>query len=116
MDEEIGEELPDELVQHVATELAAMAEQIGKKNDAFARETDMTGYLAGLWDGYVHEADGWEIRVKAVTYSPEVKEPKTGADMGIIFDLSRAGIRILKAMWFQAKRPSAIRSPSFRRG
>ena len=103
---DLGKEIPKTLAREVAKKLSGSAASVTEKYDSFARETDMTGHLVGLWEGANGKRGDWELGVKSVTYSPEAKEKVYDADLGVIFELRRRGVRTLKAIWFQAKRSS----------
>lgn len=105
---DLGKKVPVDLARQVSSELNEVLSSVPRKYDSFARETSITSFLAGTFQDIGDEKDGWSIGVKSVDYNPEVKEPKYGADMGVVFEIATQGIRTLKAMWFQAKRSSIL--------
>ena len=54
------------------------------------------------------EVDGWELTVILQGFSSITKEPKTGADIGVIVDLKRYDLQISKAVWVQAKQSGKL--------
>jgi hypothetical protein len=52
---------------------------------------------------------GWRVRIRTQEYSPNVKEPKLGANAGILVEIRHsAGGRVVKAAWLQAKRVDVL--------
>lgn len=51
-----------------------------------------------------YDVDGWKVKLTAQQHSPQIEEPHTGADIGVIVDVKDpSGRRAVKALWLQAK-------------
>lgn len=92
-------EVQEELRRRVNGAIISVTSQWG----SFAEETDMTGHLKGELIKIDFERLGWSVAVKSWTYKRYPKEDKTGADLGIIFDIKLGEDRLIKAIWYQAK-------------
>lgn len=105
---DIGPQVPTELARHLSIYVADSIRKVTSQYRSFAEETDITGFLKGLLqkDGFKH--DGWEAEIKTWTYSRRPKERDLGVDIGLVIDLLRGDLRIIKAMWFQAKRTDSL--------
>lgn len=57
------------------------------------------------------QIDGWNVKIYHQGFSSIVKEPHIGADLGVIIDISNDASRVIKVLWFQAKRASHDHTP-----
>lgn len=95
--------IPESAREELRAKLNETIASIHPQFNTFAEETDITGFLKGELSKIVVERDGWRIAVKGWTYNRNPKEKRTGADMGVIFDVLYGGERLIKVMWYQAK-------------
>ena len=93
-----------DVISHIETGIAAVLAQF----PSYAEETDITGSLKGRIESPVFEREGWQARVRTWTYSRRPKERELGADVGLIVDLSDGERRVVKALWFQAKKSDGV--------
>lgn len=106
---DIGGGIPKELVRRVAAKCEEIVQKICRQFNALSTEERQTGVLtADVNESLIMQQDGWEATVFVEGFSPQTKEPRVGADIGVIFDVSNGGQRVSKALWVQAKRPDSI--------
>lgn len=105
---DLGPEVPAELAKNLSTHVADAVRRVTSQYGTFAEETDITGYLKGLIQKGGFKYEDWEAEIKAWTYSRRPKERDLGVDIGLIVDLMRRNLRVLKAMWFQAKKADRL--------
>ena len=95
--------MPESIRSELRSKLNEVTNSILPQWSSFAEEPDISGYIKGKLDGILVERDGWRVRVKAWTYKRRPKERDMGADLGIVFDVTYKGQRLIKASWYQAK-------------
>ena len=101
---EIGPRVPAPLAQQIGAHVEKCLAVIASQYKSFAEETDITGFLKGLLERDFLTEDDWRASVKAWTYTRRPKERDLGLDIGLLIDLLLGEKRVIKAMWFQAKR------------
>ena len=95
--------IPASVQAELRTKLNEVTDSILPQWSSFAEEPDISGYIKGKLNGIAVERDGWRVSVKAWTYNRRPKERDMGADLGIVFDVTYNGQRLIKACWYQAK-------------
>jgi len=100
---EIGSGVPDRLVEQVAGACRAAVQKLVRQYDAVAIEEGATGLFLGDMNSVSFQQDGWEATIYAQGFSPKTKEPKVGADLGIVVDVRHGGHRVVKGFFAQAK-------------
>ena len=102
---EIGQSIPGELLHNVSQHVKALTEMLVDEYIAVGNEEGQSGLFAGVLNsGKVFQFGEWEATIRAQVFSPEKKEPKVGADIGIIVDVRRGNDRVVKGSLIQAKR------------
>lgn len=102
---EIGQSIPGELLHNVSQHVKTLTEMLVDEYIAVGNEVAQSGLFAGVLNsGKVFQFGEWEATIRAQVFSSETKEPKVGADMGIIVDVRRGNDRVVKGSLIQAKR------------
>jgi hypothetical protein len=104
---EIGQRIPETVLTTIAEHIREATSRVSRQFSFLGHEDRATGALFGstLLDV---DQDGWKVRIWHQGFSPQIKEPESGADGGIIVDVQdRQGNRVIKAAWFQAKRSAS---------
>jgi hypothetical protein len=101
---DIGTNVPEAVLNAIGAEVSEAVHRVTLLYQRHADEQATTGDLVGNLN-FEREIQGWRVRVVGQGFSPQTKEPRVGADGGILVDLMDGeGHRIIKASWFQAKR------------
>jgi len=101
---DIGSEVPAEFAKHLSSHVGDAIWKAISQYRSFAEEEDITAFLKGLIQSDSLKYGDWEASIKAWTYSRRPKERDLGVDIGLIIDLLRRDLRVVKALWFQAKK------------
>jgi hypothetical protein len=102
---DIGSIVPRELREEVSRELADIARRVARQFEGSGNEEGQSGMLSGLANEVGTRRVGeWEVTIRTQVFSPQTKEPRVGADMGIIVDIRQGANRVVKAALIQAKR------------
>lgn len=106
---DIGTEIPRSLLQTVVEHVSDATERVTKQWESTGNEEGQSGYFAGAINEVEKFQDGeWEATIRLQVFSPQIKEPLVGADMGIIVDLRNGAQRVVKATLVQAKRTEGL--------
>ena len=105
---DIGPQVPMELAKQLSSHVADTIRRVNLQYWSFAEETDITGFLKGLLQKSGFKQGEWEAEIRAWTYSRRPKERDLGIDIGLLVDLLRRDLRVIKALWFQAKRTQSL--------
>jgi hypothetical protein len=106
---DIGKVVPKELLDRVKKKLRKETDRVTRQWESTANEEGQTGFFAGLINEVSKfQQDDWEATIRVQVFSPQTKEPRVGADMGIIVDLRQGDNRVVKAALVQAKRVDSI--------
>jgi hypothetical protein len=100
---DIGPLLPPQLSARAAESITELITDLTQKFKALGGEETSTGAVISKLEGYTDREDGWSIALKVQKFGPNPKENRIGADFGLIIDIRRDGVRIVKAMLVQAK-------------
>lgn len=101
---DLGPDVPIELAQSVGSHVKNCVARLSAQYPRFAEETDITGFLKGIIERDDFAVKGWRANIKAWTYTRRPKERDLGLDIGIIIDIVTEESRVIKALWFQAKK------------
>lgn len=101
-------QIPENLVEAFVLKIKAAARDVSLQYKVLGQEPLMVGaFFSRLMGKY--SAGSWELDVHYQSFSPIVKENHLGADVGMVLDMAtQTGGRLIKAVWFQAKRSDSI--------
>lgn len=105
---DLGKVIPDWLFLRIANQVERQIinteRYFSRDWDAYASEMSLVALLVQTLNRISFEEDGWSVSMRGQEFSAIVKEPKTGADIGLLIEVMRGDERTTKALWFQAKR------------
>lgn len=102
---DIGPLVPSGLRSEIAAELEFVARILVEQFESAAIEESQTGVFTVLSNRIGTKRFGeWEVTIRTQAFSPNTKEPRVGADVGVILDLRQGDRRVVKAVLIQAKR------------
>ncbi len=85
---DLGPDLPETLIEQVAAAATAATDRIVQKFSQLGIEERQTGVLIDhLEASSTTSPDGWQAHVFVQDFSPQIKEPIIGADIGILIDV-----------------------------
>lgn len=113
---EVWQRVPAGLRRRIENRVHEVERNVVGQLPCFSNEEAVTGAFFSQLASPLFEAEGWRAKISFVEFSKQVKEPATGTDVAIIFDvLASDGMRSFKTIWFQAKSlsntPNAQTSP-----
>ena len=102
---DIGTEIPPELLRQVVEHAKNATDRVTRQWESVGNEEGQSGLFAGtINDVDKFQYGEWEATVRVQVFSPQIKEPLVGADLGIIVDLRNGPQQVVKAALIQAKR------------
>jgi len=101
---DISKDLSATVAKDAAVAIKDIINDYAKQFRSFANEEDISGYVKGRLNDTVVSDEKTRVVIKTWTYARNPKERQLGVDIGVIFDISRADQRVVKAIWVQAKR------------
>lgn len=102
---DLGRFLPHGIAEDVSKEAEIAARRLVKNFAALGAEERQSGVLTDRLNEFRSATDdGWQINILVQGFSSVIKEPVTGADIGVVIEIIRGDESTLKALWIQAKR------------
>jgi hypothetical protein len=101
---ELAFAVPQELIRIAAGVVGSAVKEVTRQFSSLSNEERRTGAITFALNRYgVIEFEGWELTIALEGFSAQTKEPRTGADLGIIVDLRKGDVQVSKGLWAQAK-------------
>jgi hypothetical protein len=100
---DVGDQLPPALLTEVRQRVEKATAGIRDGFRGYANEDQATGDLFNRLRADLH-VGAWHVVISTQGFSTHLKEPRLGADWGLLVDIRGAdGRRVVKALWLQAK-------------
>jgi hypothetical protein len=107
--QDIGANIPKELVNQSSSVIESAIREITLQYSRLSNEERRTGALQyELNKNGVFEYAGWQLTIILQGFTPNPKEKKTGADVGVIVDVKHLGKQVSKGFWAQAKQADSM--------
>jgi hypothetical protein len=103
---DLGRDIPAPLLNEVRKHVASAVSNVTRQFQSLSNEERTTGALTSAMHGEF-TSGGWRVEITTQGYSSvgeRAKEPRIGADLGVIIDVANGAERVMKGMLVQAKR------------
>lgn len=105
---DLGVNVPESVLNRIKEVVQSATEKGTSQYRQLSDEDRTTGSVFGNIQ-INEQIDNWKVKIIPQNFSSVIKEPKTGADIGIIVDISnQEDQRTIKVIWLQAKRTREI--------
>jgi hypothetical protein len=105
---DLWKELPTEVKNFIKKRIRQAESNVSDQFSQVSNEEMFTGIFFGAVNSN-YEENGWKVKLNYVEFSKQTKESNTGADLGIVLDVTDdMGQRAYKSIWLQAKTYDSI--------